>query len=171
MLVHLFGFNLHGGYEPKALVAPKVPPANFLAEKIKKAESSGEFNCSDYLLADGGKELAALAQLPNLHTLHANNCGITDIGALAPLKNLKRLELANNKIEDINSLANLLQLKYLDLSCNQIINANAIIELKQLRELYITGNELTGLNELFAYFSSRHDLCNVNLLGLGLTLG
>lgn len=145
---------------------------DLIAEKATEGlENLHHLDISNYVLPERGRELTELAKLPNLQTLYANNCGISDLSTFPLLKNLKYLYLNHNQIENVDALGNQAQLQELDVSYNQITDVSAITQLKKLSSLYLIGNELTKLDELLTYIKDNYDLWTVSLMGFEMNRG
>ena len=92
--------------------------------------------------------ITALASMPQLTSLTANDDKISSITALSGLTDLSYLDLDDNKIIDISSLSKLTNLDYLSLDNNVISDVSPLSGLVNLESLYLDDNIITDISSL-----------------------
>lgn len=83
----------------------------------------------------GMKDLADLAQMPNLEQVCVAAQELTDISALAGLKNLNKVEFKHNYIQDISVLAGMDRLTYVGINDNPVRDISPLVQCPGLRFL------------------------------------
>ena len=81
------------------------------------------------------KDLADLAQMPNLEQVCVAAQELTDISALAGLKNLNKVEFKHNYIQDISVLAGMDRLTYVGINDNPVRDISPLVQCPGLRFL------------------------------------
>lgn len=130
-------------YEDIATLRPKPYPPNLDALRI--FTNLNTFSLGDSLCLDDFK---ALATLPKLKTIYADDLDSCAWDGFQLLPNIQHLECQNSKLQHLDFLSNCRQLDYLDASNNQIQNLLGLANAHKLRVLHIPNNQLQTLKGL-----------------------
>ena len=90
-------------------------------------------------------DLAPIASLNQLQILYCSSTPITDLAPIASLNQLQTLDCSSTQITDLAPIASLNQLQTLDCSSTQITDLAPIASLNQLQRLHCSDTQITDL--------------------------
>lgn len=92
--------------------------------------------------------LTQIAQLPELHRLTLNNCGLSTITDLSGAVGLTYIDLGNNTLRHLDTLSSMTGLTEIDLQHNAISSLGALSGLSSLQKLNVSYNSITDLSPI-----------------------
>lgn len=101
-------------------------------------------------------DITFVANMTNLKTLFARDCGISDISALGGLAQLEELSLGYNRISDISPLKNLQNLTKVYLNNNRIDDISPLENKQKLTSLELENNRISDIAPLYGLHALKH---------------
>ncbi len=101
-------------------------------------------------------DITLIANLKNLKTLYARNCGISDISALSSLTQLENLNLGKNRIADISPLTNMQDLAEVRLDDNSIVDISPLENKQKLTRLDLSDNQIRNIMPLYGLHALKY---------------
>ena len=150
------------GEKRKVLRDPIEPPDDFDLAQVHEMILRGETPPREWIpyiveLDLGGEasfvDIASLAALSNLRTLHLEGTTIVDVASIAVLTKLKTLNLAYTPVRDLTPLTALTSLENLELAGTQVKNLIPLAALTSLETLGLSDTKVADVSPLAALTS------------------
>ncbi len=102
------------------------------------------------------KEIAPLARLKNLKSLHLDDTQVADLSPLAGLRKLEWLHLHDTQVVDLSPLAGLRKLEWLHLHNTPVADLSPLAELNNLEILNLDFTQVADLSPLARLKNLKH---------------
>ncbi len=106
-------------------------------------------------------DITFVANLTDLKTLYARDCGISEISVLSSFTQLEKLNLGKNRISDISPLKNMQNLTEVCLDHNSITDVSPLEDKHKLTRLNLENNQISNITSLYGL----HTLTYIELEG------